>query len=172
LKTSRRIRYYYLRLTRLKGEPHELAMGIAVGVFAGMLPVVPFQTALAVVLAFPFKGSKITAALGTWISNPLNWYFLYYYCYQIGAFLLNIHGEDSAFAAIMAAIRSGQDAMVVSGKIAGAGGVIIAAFLLGGLMMALVAAPIFYSLSLVFFKKVRTWRESRKERKRWHAVDP
>ena len=73
MKYSRQIRYYYLRFIRLRGESHELALGLAFGIFAGMMPIMPFQIALAVALALVFKGSKITAALGTWISNPLSW---------------------------------------------------------------------------------------------------
>ena len=52
------------------------------------MPILPFQIALAVLLALIFRGSKIAAALGTWISNPLNWYFLYLYSYKIGAAIL------------------------------------------------------------------------------------
>ena len=87
---ERQIRYYYLRFIRLRGEPHELAMGMAFGIFSGMMPILPFQTALAVALALFFKGSKIAAALGTWVSNPLNWYFLYYYSYKLGALIYNL----------------------------------------------------------------------------------
>ncbi len=71
MKFNRQIRYYYLRFIRLRGQPHDLALGMAMGIFCGMLPIIPFQTALAVTLAIFFKGSKITAALGTWVSNPL-----------------------------------------------------------------------------------------------------
>ena len=87
---ERQIRYYYLRFIRLRGDPSELALGMALGVFTGMMPIMPFQIAVAVALALFFKGSKITAALGTWISNPLNWYFLYYANYKLGAFILRL----------------------------------------------------------------------------------
>ena len=90
MKFQRQIKYYYLRFIRLRGEPHELALGIAFGVFSGMMPVVPFQTVLAITLSLFFKGSKITAALGTWVSNPLNWYFIYYYSYRLGAWIIGL----------------------------------------------------------------------------------
>ncbi|SBV95691.1 conserved membrane hypothetical protein [uncultured delta proteobacterium] len=81
-KLKRFIRYWYLRLVRIQATPHNIAMGLAAGVFVGLLPVLPFQTIIAVALAFVVRGSKIAAALGTWISNPLNWvpvYMLFYY---------------------------------------------------------------------------------------------
>ncbi|GHV52470.1 hypothetical protein FACS1894206_01280 [Deltaproteobacteria bacterium] len=81
-KLKRFVRYWYLRLVRIKATPHNIAIGLAAGVFVGLLPVLPFQTILAVGVAFIVRGSKIAAALGTWVSNPLNWvpcYMLFYY---------------------------------------------------------------------------------------------
>jgi uncharacterized protein (DUF2062 family) len=108
---------------------------MAFGIFSGMMPTIPFHTALAVALALFFKGSKITAALGTWISNPLSWYFLYYLNYQIGALILGLSENNRVFSSVMEAIDHGEEAMVIAGKIAGAGGIIITAFLLGGIIM-------------------------------------
>ena len=85
-KLQRFIRYWYLRLVRIKASPHTIAMGLAVGVFVGLLPVLPFQTAIAVPVAYVLRGSMIAAALGTWVSNPLNWvpfYILFYYVGRI-----------------------------------------------------------------------------------------
>jgi uncharacterized protein (DUF2062 family) len=62
LELKRLIRYYYLRFIRLRGNPHELALGMSFGIFTGLMPILPFQTVLAVALALVFKGSKITAA--------------------------------------------------------------------------------------------------------------
>jgi uncharacterized protein (DUF2062 family) len=80
----RAARYWYLRLVRIQATPHNIALGLAVGVFAGLLPILPFQIAVAVTLAFIVRGSKIAAALGTWITNPLNWVPFYMMCYYIG----------------------------------------------------------------------------------------
>lgn len=167
LKLSRQLKYYYLRFIRLRGQPHELALGMALGVFTGMMPIMPFQIALAVMLAMLLKSSKITAALGTWISNPLNWYFLYYYSYKIGAWLLSLPEQNAVFAAIMAAVRAGEDPMVIVGKILGAGGLILAAFLLGGLAMGLCSAGPAYLVFLWIFRAVANWRRKRRERRRW-----
>lgn len=167
LKYYRQIKYYYLRFIRLRGEPHELALGVAFGVLAGMMPIMPFQMALAVTLALLFKGSKITAALGTWVSNPLNWYFLYYYSYKIGASLLGLPGRSKIFSSVMASVREGEEAMVIIGKIFGAGGVMMAAFLVGGLVMALLAAVPSYFIFLRIFHIVRAWRERRRGLKHW-----
>ena len=81
-------RYWYLRLLRIQATPHNIAMGLAAGVFIGLLPVLPFQTVLAVALAFVVRGSKIAAALGTWVSNPLNWVPCYIAFYKVGRLIL------------------------------------------------------------------------------------
>jgi len=160
-----------LRFIRLRGDPHELALGMALGIFTGLMPIIPFQTALAVALAMLFKGSKITAALGTWVSNPLNWYFLYYASYKLGAFMLRLPEQKAVFASIMTAIDSSQDTMVIVGKFLGAGGAFVAAFLLGGLVLGIVFSPPAYLIFLKFFMSVRKWRESRKERRNWSVPD-
>ena len=160
---ERQIRYYYLRFIRLRGEPHELAIGMAFGIFSGMMPILPFQIVLAVALSIFFKGSKIAAALGTWVSNPLNWYFLYYYSYKLGAFILRLPEQNAIFSSVMTAIQSGEDAMVVVGKIFGAGGSVIAAFIVGGLVMGTAAAIPSYFIFLRIFRSIRLWREARRK---------
>lgn len=164
---DRRIRYYFLRIVRLRGEPHELALGIALGIFAGMMPIMPFQTALAIMLAFLFHGSKITAAIGTLISNPLNWYFLYFYSHKIGASILGLFIQKPAFSSIMNAIDQGEGWWVIIGRMAGAGSNIITSFILGGLIMGVVASIPSYFIFLKFFNIIKIWREKRKERKLW-----
>jgi len=165
LRFERQIRYYYLRFIRLRGGSHELALGLAFGIFAGMMPIMPFQIATAVALSLFFKGSKIMAVVGTWVSNPLNWYFLYYYNYKLGAFLLRLPENSAIFSSIMSAIRSGDESMVIVGKILGAGGVSLAAFLLGGLIMGIVLSVPSYFIFFRFFRYIRAWRESRRGRR-------
>lgn len=167
MKFSRQIRYFYLRFIRLRGEPHELALGMALGIFSGMLPIMPFQIALAITLALFFKGSKITAALGTWVTNPLNWYFMYHYSYKIGASVLGLPEGNGVISSVMFSIRQGKEALVIIGKIAGAGGTIVAAFLLGGLIMGFTAAIPSYFIFLRLFQFIRQWRQERRERKYW-----
>jgi uncharacterized protein (DUF2062 family) len=171
VKFERQIRYYYLKLVSLRDEPHELALGMALGVFTGMMPIIPFQTALAITLALFFRASKITAALGTWVSNPLNWYFLYFYSYKFGTFLLGLPERKAIFSSIMTAMKSGEAPMVLVAKIVGAGGTIVAAFLVGGFVMGIILGPPSYLVSFQFFKYLKAWRRSRKKYKLWYSSD-
>lgn len=162
---ERQLRYYYLRFIRLRGEPDELALGMAFGIFAGMMPIMPFQIAAAVTLAIFFKGSKIVAVIGTWVSNPINWYFIYYCNYKLGTTILRIPEQKETFSNIMVAMQSGEDPMVIVGKILGAGGVGLASFLVGGLIMGIAAAVPSYFIFLQVFRRLKAWRASRKRKK-------
>jgi len=160
MEFERQLKYYYLRLIRLKDDPRELALGMALGIFCGMLPVVPFQTVFAITLALFFKASKVTAAVGTWISNPLNWYFIYYCNYKLGSFILGLSEKNATISAIFTAIKSGQEPMVIVGKMLGSGAVIIIAFIIGGLVIGtFVAVPSYFGFVFVF-RYIHAWRES------------
>jgi len=82
------------KIKRLQGNPHYIAMGMAIGVFVGVTPTIPFHTALAIVLAFVLRGSKPAAAIGVWIANPLTIPLLYYSSYRVGVGLFGGTQED------------------------------------------------------------------------------
>ncbi len=81
-------RYLYLRAVRLRENPKVIARGLAMGVFAGCFPLFGLQTIIGVALAFLVKGSKLAAAAGTWISNPLTYVPLFAFNYKIGQWFL------------------------------------------------------------------------------------
>ncbi len=74
----------YYKVLRIQATPEAISRGLASGVFIGMLPLLPVQTPCAILLAYFLKGSKIAAAVGTWVSNPLNWIPLYLTFYHLG----------------------------------------------------------------------------------------
>ena len=60
---------------------------MALGVFVGMSPFLGFHTAIAVLLASLLKWSKITAAVGVLITNPITAPIIYPLTYRLGAML-------------------------------------------------------------------------------------
>lgn len=166
MRFERRLKYYFLKFVRIKGEPHELALGMALGIFAGMLPIIPFHMALSVALALFLKGSKITALIGAWISNPLTWYLIYYYNYRLGAFILGFPKNNRLLSSLMPAVEHGDKLMDTFVKITGAGSKIIGAFTLGGMIMGIVASVPSYFIFLKLFRYIKTWREKIREHKR------
>jgi uncharacterized protein (DUF2062 family) len=89
MKLSRHAKKWYERLISLKGRPRDLAFGLAIGVFIGVTPTIPFHTLLIVLLCFMLKKNLTAAYLGSWmISNPLTIPFLYMTQYRLGKYLL------------------------------------------------------------------------------------
>jgi len=84
VKIARSSRYAYLRLVRIKAPAESIALGLALGVFAGALPFLSLQMAIAVSLALLLRGSIVAAALGTWWSNPFNWAIVFPLLYLLG----------------------------------------------------------------------------------------
>jgi len=167
---SRYSRYYFLKFIRIKGDPHDLAMGMALGIFSAMLPILPFHIALAVALALVFRVSKITALIGVFACNPFTFYLLYFFNYRIGAFILNLHEDNRGFSSIMS-IQTSEWTMDTILSIGHASWDIIAAFVIGGLIMGVAAAVPSYFIFLKLFNLVRDWRQKIKERrsgKKWN----
>ena len=157
-RSWRTLKYLQLRFLRLRGQPHEIALGVALGIFAGAMPIVPFQTAFAVFLALLFKGSKIAAALGTWISNPFNWYFLYFYTYKIGAWIIGLRTTHKVFNSILTSIHEGESAWLIFRQMMGAGSGFMTAFLLGGLVLGTIFSIPSYFISLRMIRYFRAYR--------------
>ena len=72
----------------IDGDPDYVARGLAIGVFVGITPTIPFQTALAVALAALCRGSKPAAVLGIWSGNPVTMPLLYAGSYKLGMLIL------------------------------------------------------------------------------------
>lgn len=75
----------FKRFLKIRGNPHEIALGFALGLFVGMTPLLGIHTAIAVFFASCLKWNKISAAAAVWISNPLTAPVIYGINYFIGA---------------------------------------------------------------------------------------
>lgn len=73
---------------QLRGDPHPVALGMAIGVFIGITPTIPLHTVLALGLAVILRASKPAAYIGIWFSNPVTIPFFYLASYKLGAFIL------------------------------------------------------------------------------------
>lgn len=84
----KRARYAFVRILRSPGAPHEIAGGLAVGLFVAFLPVLqmPVAVALATGLGWLTRNrlSRTAAAAGVWLTNPLTAGPLYGASYLIG----------------------------------------------------------------------------------------
>jgi uncharacterized protein (DUF2062 family) len=117
LKFRKKIRNWINRIKKLHGDPHYIALGMAIGFFIAMTPTIPFQTVIAVCLAFILKGSKAAAALATWISNPLTIPMLYYASYKAGGFLFGTSAMALIGGGVVIGILPGIAAYFITRKI-------------------------------------------------------
>lgn len=135
LSPGRWWREFLRQLGELRCKPHEIALGMAIGVFIGITPTIPFHTMLAVSLAVLARGSKLAAALGVWVSNPLSIPLLYYGSYRIGQLVLGLPD-----------LRLPEErSLLVMVRL---GGEIVGAMLLGGVILGIIPAVLAYVLTL------------------------
>ena len=92
MNLKRTIRYQWIKFKRLQGDPRKLAWGMALGVFVGMTPTVPFHTVTVLALAPVLGVSPVTAYIGIWIMNPVTIAPFYLLAYKVGKRLLFHHG--------------------------------------------------------------------------------
>lgn len=85
---ARSAKYVCLRLWRLSGSPHAIAIGCAAGVFIGFTPLYGMQFMLAGLLAWVLGGSILAALLGTFVANPLSFPLIWFSTYKIGCVML------------------------------------------------------------------------------------
>ena len=88
-KSSRTIfRRTFDRFVRIRGNPREIALGFALGIFIGMTPSMGMQMPIVIFFAALLKWNKISSVLGVWITNPATAPFLYSLTYVLGAKIL------------------------------------------------------------------------------------
>jgi uncharacterized protein (DUF2062 family) len=74
---KKRYRQGYVRLLRSPGAPGEVAGGMALGLFIAMMPIMGAQMPVAVVVAELIRRvsglrlSRVAAAAGVWVTNPI-----------------------------------------------------------------------------------------------------
>ncbi len=88
MSVKRILRYHWLKFLRLQDDPRKLAWGMALGVFVGVTPTVPFHFITVLTLAPLLRVSVITAVLGTQLCNPLTIAFPLSDRLQGGAFFI------------------------------------------------------------------------------------
>jgi uncharacterized protein (DUF2062 family) len=91
--------YLLMRLTRLSGTAHTIAVGFACGAAVSFTPLVGFHIALSILLAFLLRGHIIAAVAGTIVGNPWTFPFIWLATYKAGQFMLG-SGEAAPWPAV------------------------------------------------------------------------
>jgi uncharacterized protein (DUF2062 family) len=128
------LRYHWLKFLRLQEDPRKLAWGMALGVFIGITPTIPFHMVAALSLAALLGISPVTAFIGIQIGNPLTMVPIYIAAYKVGQFLLYsgkplVFPETFSFKAWICVLWQGGVALQVGGVILAIPPAIVAYFL-------------------------------------------
>jgi uncharacterized protein (DUF2062 family) len=137
----------YERFLKIRGEPRQIALGLALGIFIGMLPVLGLQTVSAIFFASLLKWNKIAAALGTLISNPLTIPPLYAITYFVGNKLMGLRHGLPRFT------TSGVETLI---DMVQKTPEIILALFIGGILLGLPSAAVGYFLSYEALKRYQS----------------
>ena len=118
----RLFRYHWLRFRRLQDDPRKIAGGMALGIFIGITPTIPFHLVTALPLAALLRVSPVTAFIGLQIGNPLTIGPIYIASYKLGEFLLYsgrplVFPETFSFKAWIDVLWQGGLALQVGGVV-------------------------------------------------------
>jgi len=145
---KQRFRNFIKKAKRLQGNPNFIAKGIAIGVFVGITPTIPFHTAIAIVLAFILKASKPAAVIGVWAGNPVTIPFTYMGSYKIGKLLIgNAMTLNNNYVTIQDLFHMGIKTTV--------------AMILGGMILGIAPAIVSYFITRNIFTTIHARRANK-----------
>ena len=150
-----RLKELFVRIKELQGDPRYIATGMAIGVFVGVTPTIPFHTLIAIALAFVFRGSKPAAAIGVWFANPITIPLFYIGSFKLGTLILNRPIPfDVKFESITELMTLGLDVTI--------------AMIVGGAILGILPAVIAYILT---YRIMTTVRQKALKRKQEQEID-
>ena len=91
--------YLLMRLTRLTGTAHSIALGFACGSAVSFTPFVGFHIVLSMLVAYVVRGHVIASAVGTVVGNPWTFPFIWLATYKTGQVMLG-NAEAAASPAV------------------------------------------------------------------------
>lgn len=72
------------RFVKIRGNPKDIALGFALGIYVALTPTMGVQMIIAVTFAAIFRWNKIAAAAAVWVTNPLTAVPIYGLNYWVG----------------------------------------------------------------------------------------
>ncbi|MGE4554120.1 MAG: DUF2062 domain-containing protein [Desulfovibrionaceae bacterium] len=153
-RQARCSRYWYLRVVRQHASAHNIARGLALGVFIGALPIIPFQSVVVIALAFLLRTNKFAAWLATCYSNVFTLVPFYYFLYRVGELVVPVQGLvfDPQHLTMRDLITAGWDLFGV--------------MMLGGVVFGVPATVLTYFVSLKAVQRYRQMKSERRARRR------
>ncbi len=156
IRTSK---FYFFKLLRLRGTPHSIALGAAIGVFIGLTPTIPLHTIIILALTLLFRCSFIAGLITSLlVCNPLTYVPQYYLSLRIGNFFTRYHLSWERIKQVLDVVLSDASFDIRIKSIVSLGYETAAVMLVGGTILALPFAVGSYYLCqflIVSFRKRR-----------------
>lgn len=121
-------------------SPAEIALGVSLGNFVGILPFLGLHTVIALGLAYILRLNMGVVFLGTTISNPLSFPFILFISSQIGSVILTGSLLDMTFSG---------DAIALVKQY-------LYPTLIGSIVLGLAVGTVTYPITLRFARRFRT----------------
>lgn len=162
MNPKRTSKYYYLKFLRLKGDPHSLALGTAIGVFIGITPSMPLHTILIVMATVATRSSTIAGILASFlVCNPVTYVPQYYLSTIVGNALTPYELTWSGIKEVLELLLQHPGLTESIKIVASLGYEAVIVLLVGGVALALPCAVPSYFLALRFFVKIRKKRRQK-----------
>ncbi len=149
----RALKYYWIRLLRLHGDPSVIARGVALGVFVGLTPTIPFHTMLILFFSVLLRANALAGIIASWlVSNPFTIPLQYFAAWKIG---VAITGADIRWQEVKTIVEGIEAGGIIEGvKILSRCGIeMILSLVLGGVALSSPFALCSYAISLSYFRR-------------------
>jgi uncharacterized protein (TIGR03546 family) len=88
---------WYAQVAEIKTQPHEIAFGLALGLFLGIIPTLGIHILLALLIIAIFRVNKVALFIGLALMNPLVTPLIYSLSLKIGGIILNTQQIEVSF---------------------------------------------------------------------------
>jgi len=162
------------RVVYSRSSSQSIAAGASVGVFVGLTPTVGFQMIIAALAATVLRVNRLAAVFPVWITNPFTIVPVYFFEYQVGAWIWRAEGGPhvikrlQALGATISAVTVSDLWNTMGAVFAGIGRLgaeILVPLMLGSLIVGSVCAAVAYPLTLWTVVRIRRQREKYAVRK-------
>ena len=135
MKYLSKLKEYIVRFSKKGLTPHEIALGIAIGIFVAFIPLFGTHTVTAIALASLLRVNTLIVLLGTQLSNPLTFPFQLFASAEIGSLILHGRFLEIKFSYEISSLLSHY----------------LLPIIIGGLVLGVVGSGVSYLLVKGFF---------------------
>ena len=92
--------YFWHRLMRLRHHPHQVALGVAIGVFVSFSPFIGLHGPISVVLALSLRGSLLAAFMAQGVGNPVTFPVIWFASWKMGSWVTGLRVPEVDLASL------------------------------------------------------------------------